>query len=231
MLKNSVKISVILGAMILGLMISGCPDTQKEAAQNCLIRVNDRCMTVDEFENRFNRMNADAMEEQPGDQGEFRRYLLNQMIEEYILLERAKELNLNVTAEELNRAVEEIKADYPEGTFKTVLLEQAVSLTQWKKELKARMLMEKVIHQELDPRITVSQAEIADYYEKHYLASEGQTEDSPLNEDLSRTLFDLVRNEKREKFYRTWIANLQHRYQIHINAAAWKRMNQKEPSQ
>jgi peptidyl-prolyl cis-trans isomerase SurA len=231
MLKISAKISVILGGMILGLMITGCPDTHEESAQNCLIRVNDRCMTVDEFENRFNRMNADAMEEKPGDQGEFRRYLLNQMIEEFILLERAKELNLKVTAEELDRAVEEIRKDYPEGTFRAVLLEQAVSLTQWKKELKSRMLMEKVIHQELDPRITVSQADITDYYEKHYLAGEGETEDPPLNEDLSKTLFELVRNEKREKVYRKWIANLQQRYQIHINAAAWKRMNRKESLQ
>lgn len=229
--KISKKISVIICGMILGLMIGGCPDSKKEAAQDCLLQVNDRCMTVEAFNEQLHRVNADAMGQQPEAPAEMKRYLLNQALEKFILLERADELNLNVTDEEMDQAVEEIKKDYPKGTFKTVLLEQAVSYTQWKEELKTRMLMEKVIQQELDPRITITQEDISSYYEKHYLAGASDTEDLSRNGHLNEALFDLVRNEKREKSYQTWIANLQNRYQVHINTAAWKRMNPEESTQ
>jgi FKBP-type peptidyl-prolyl cis-trans isomerase (trigger factor) len=187
-------------------------------------------MTVDAFQRQLNRMNADAVAQQPANQLEMQQYLLNQVIEKFILLERADELKLDVTDEELDQAVADIKKDYPEGTFKTVLLEQAVSYNQWKKELKTRMLMEKVIQQELDPQITVTQDDISAYYEKHYLANEDESGESSRNETLNETLFDLVRNEKKEKAYQAWIANLQKRYQVQLNPEAWKKITQAELS-
>ena len=226
----SAKLSVIVCGMILGSVIFGCPGSKKEAAQECLLQVNHRCMTVDAFQLQLNRMNADAVAQQPANQLEMQQYLLNQVIEKFILLERADELKLDVTDEELDQAVADIKKDYPEGTFKTVLLEQAVSYNQWKKELKTRMLMEKVIQQELDPQITVTQDDISAYYEKHYLANEDESGESSRNETLNKTLFDLVRNEKKEKAYQAWIANLQKRYQVQLNPEAWKKITQAELS-
>jgi hypothetical protein len=221
------KMSWLVIWMIAGLAWS-CTGPKQESNTEYLIQVNDRKITVAEFNDKFYEMNdnmpADA-EMETTDQSEMRRYLLDQLIEKLILMERAEECNIRVSDEELEKAVEEIKKDYPEGAFRQVLLEQNVSYRQWKNELKVRILLEKVIAREVEPLIVLKPEDISAYYEKHFASNEKGADSGPYDEAFNETLLQLVSNQKKEEAYRSWIADLQNRYTININAAAWEKIN------
>ncbi len=61
----------------------------------------------------------------------------------------------------------EYRHDYPDKAFDQMLRDQGIDEVQWRRELKERLLMEKVIRQEVYTGITVDEEETADYYREH----------------------------------------------------------------
>jgi len=114
-----------------------------------------------------------------------------------------------------------IKSDYPKGEFDQVLLEQAVSFHQWKSELRIRLLMEKVVDHELEPRIRITQEEISDYYEQHYRSSGSDPEKEEDVSSIDAIIVQQVRNSKKEAMYREWITALEKQYTLNVNQVAW----------
>ena len=224
--RISKQISVLVCWLIAGL-VCGCADAGQKAAQEYLVQVNDRGITVEAFQRQMDRMNSDytdSTDKPPVEDAALHRHLLNQCIEKLVLLERAEELGLKVTDAETSRSVEEIKKDYPDNTFQSVLLEQAVIYSQWEEELKTRILMEKVITKDLEPLVVLTQADISRYYEEHFISNANGAGEQ--DESLNEALFKLARNKKKEEVYRTWISALQNRYQIKVNSKAWEKINQ-----
>jgi len=111
--------------------------------------------------------------EQADDLREAQLRLLNELILEMVLLERAAEIGISVTDIELEKAVAAIKSDYPSGEFEETLLEFAVSYETWESRLKKRLIMEKVIEKELENRITITPEDIAEYYKKNLQGKKG----------------------------------------------------------
>ena len=209
-------------------VVLGCTNQKQENTKEVLIQVNESKITVAEFNNRFDAMNDDLPSGetiQPADQAEMRRYLLNQLVERLILVERAKELDLHISDAELDKAVDEIKKDYPDDMFKQVLLEQNVSFRRWKEELRVRILLEKVVEKELDRLISIQAEDISAYYEKHYPSAEKEAGPLPMDEAFNETLLQLVSKHKKEEAYRSWIAELHKRYTVDVNTEAWKKIN------
>jgi hypothetical protein len=209
-------------------VVWGCTNQRQENSKETLIQVNDRKISVAAFNDKFDEMNDDLPSGQkikPAEQAEMRRYLLNQLIERLVLMERAKELDLRVSDIELNKAVNEIKRDYPDNMFNQVLLEQNVSFRRWKEELRSRILLEKVVEKELGQLISIHPDDISSYYEKHYPSDEKGANPAPMDDAFNETLLQLVSKQKKEEAYRSWIAELQKRYTVNVNAEAWKEIN------
>lgn len=153
--------------------------------------------------------------------------LLNQISEELLLTEKAKALEIEVSDKELQDAVQSIKADYPEGTFEQVLLENAVSYDFWCQRLKVRLLMDKVIQKELESHVNITPEDISSFYKEHYAGvvdrqkgDPGSGQDKNINEIIVKRL----RKLKAEDTYKEWIKELGQIYPVHINWAAWKKM-------
>ena len=147
------------------------------------------------------------------------------MTEELILLERARELEIRVTEEELESAIVKIKEDYPdEETFEQTLLEYAVSYQSWRKGLKTRLLMDKLVERELKNRIVITPEEIAKYYKKHYSREQVGPEPGESPQQIDTMIIEQIRREKTEAAYKSWIDNLQKRYAIEINKKEWEKI-------
>jgi len=84
-----------------------------------------------------------------------------------IIIRRAEELHLNISPEELDEAVREIQKDYPQEGFEDMFLKQAISFEAWKERLGKRLLVEKVMRQELLEEDSVTIEEMRDYYNRH----------------------------------------------------------------
>ncbi len=54
-----------------------------------------------------------------------------------ILLERAKEIGVKVTASEVEKAMADIKSDYPDHEFQNSLIENAIPYPSWKASTEA----------------------------------------------------------------------------------------------
>ena len=162
---------IAIGLVILYL-ISGCADKNDTPAQDqVVIRVDDRVLTLAEFNEYFEPTRISRGEEQAQDSAvlrEARLSFLLQFVEEMIILTRADELNLDVSPQELDEAVRDFKKDYSETDFEYLFLKQAISFEAWKERLKKRLLVQKVIRKELVKEDSVTPQEISDYYDKHW---------------------------------------------------------------
>lgn len=81
------------------------------------------------------------------------------------MLIRAEKLRLKVTDEELKKRVEEIKKDYPGDNFAQVFGGEKVDYKIWSEELRKRLLLEKLVDQEVNSKITVTDEEAQEAYQ------------------------------------------------------------------
>ena len=205
----------------------GCSESKGPVSPEVLIQINDSVVTVDTFDRAVEDSMADFPTDMDMDAGilaDIQLRILNQLTERLILMERARELNIHVSDAELEVAVASIKSDYPKGEFDQVLLEQAVSFQQWKNELRIRLLMEKVVDHELEPRIRITPEEISDYYEQHYRSSGSDPDKEADESNIDDIIVQQVRNSKKETMYREWMTGLEKQYTLNVNQAAWDRI-------
>ena len=190
-----------------------------------LLRVGGSMVTVSEF-NRA--VEAAAEDDYPGEreiggatQNELRMRVLNQLAEELVIAERAKALGIRVSDEELARAVAEIKSDYPDDTFEKTLLENAVSFQAWKEKLALRLLIDKVIKNELVDKVEITSRDVADYFQANY--PEGVPEGEKAD-DIDQRIVQHLRHQKAEAMYQGWIKELRKTYSVDVNRDRWNRL-------
>ncbi len=86
--------------------------------------------------------------------------VLDDLINQALIVREAEALRLNVTPEELAQAEKEIREDYPDDSFKEMLLTQALDLQEWRRELKNRLLVKKTMDSQVDARLKVKPEEV-----------------------------------------------------------------------
>jgi len=185
-------------------------------------------MTVLDFNNAFEITKIayeNDINEQPEDLRKAQIRLLNQLTVEMILLEKAEELKISITEAELDQAVSAIKGDYPEGEFEKTLLEFAVSYDSWKDRLRNRLILEKVIEEELKNRITITPEDITDYYQKNYQGRQEEAGTDQSAEDINEAIVKQLRRQKAEETYSSWIEALKEQYEIEINRVQWEKIS------
>ena len=224
--RSEAKLTLMLGVLFF-VTTTGCYDHGTENINQYLIRLGDRVLTVSDFNRAFEIAKAaypqNAM--QPADVLRNARVrLLNQLFEELIVLERAKELGLSVTESEVENAISELKQDYPEDVFEQTLLEQAVPYASWKEGIKSRLLLEKVIAQELDGKIAITPEDISKYYEQHFQETGPDSDMENRPSDIDEIIVKNLRREKLEEAYALWIKGLQKRYTVEINREQWEKI-------
>ena len=227
MLIKSLKFYSLIGSIVLLCFLSACEQTETDLGKEVLIRVADRVMTVLDFNNVFEITKIayeDNIKEQPEDLRKAQIRLLNQLTVEMILLERAEELSISITEAELEQAVLMIKGDYPEGEFEKTLLEYAVSYDSWKDRLRNRLILDKVIEEELKSRITITAEDISDYYQKNYQGREEESGTGQSSEDINESIVKQLHRQKAEEAYSAWIENLKEQYEVEVNRVQWEKI-------
>ncbi len=138
--------------LLFSLFWGGCGTEEKREGPPALIQVGGERMTRTRFEQSFDL----ALTAYPPDIGwqpvalvQARQEHLGQMVERMLILARGAELGLAVSDPELDRAVKKVLKGYSTGALDRVLLKAAIPFSAWREELKERMIMERVVEQEL----------------------------------------------------------------------------------
>ena len=215
------------GAAAVVFALIGCSGHDTGTGDEYLIRIGERVVTVADFNRAFEIAKTAYTHnslQNPEDTKEAQLRLLNQMTEELVLLQRAGELGIGVSDEELEKAIEKIKADFPDDAFEQTLLEYAVSYKSWKSGLKTRLLMEKLVQQELKDETVIQPDEVAKFYEENYNNDATQSGDTRNPAAVEEIIVKQLRRVKIENAYRNWIENLRKRYTIDINKDQWNKI-------
>jgi hypothetical protein len=221
------KTMIGAGSFLLLFLLAACGQKDTDLGKEVLIRVGDRSLTVLEYNDAFEIAKIaydDEISKQPEDLRNAQIRLLNELTVEMILLEEAQKLEINVTDQELEKAVSEIKSDYPEGEFEKTLLEFAVSYDSWKSRLKNRLIINKVIEEELASKITITPEDVTEYYQEHYQGRETESESGQPSEDINEAIVKQLRRQKAEEKYHSWIEALKAQYAIEINSELWEKL-------
>jgi len=221
----------MLGALLIIYILTGCgdygSDSHSVATDNYLIRGGHRTVTLDDFNKAFEIVRAAYSHKalKKKDLCRDAKYrLLSELTEQTVILERADELNIVISDSELDEAIARIKGDYEDDFFEKILLERAISYNLWKKELSNRLLIEKVVKEELKKNIAITSEDISSYYEKYYSGDIGKV-DLKSDRDLNEKIVRQVRIKKIEEAYKPWIDSLRKRYPVKINKKEWDKIN------
>ena len=215
------------GAAAVVFALIGCSGHDTGTGDEYLIRIGERVVTVADFNRAFEIAKTAYTHnslQNPEDTKDAQLRLLNQMTEELVLLQRAGELGIGVSDEELEKAIEKIKADFPDDAFEQTLLEYAVSYKSWKNGLRTRLLMEKLVQQELKDETVIQPDEVAKFYEENYNNDATQSGDTRNPAAVEEIIVKQLRRVKIENAYRNWIENLRKRYTIDINRDQWNKI-------
>ena len=231
MIKRFLKCFGFLVFFIFLILSAGCAQKDSDFGNEVLIRVGDRVVTVLDFNKAFEIAEtaySHNIRQQSEEIRKAKLSLLNQMTVEMIFLERAEELGIAVTDAELQKAVADIKSDYPEGEFEKTLLEFAVTYDSWESRLKTRLMMQKVIDHELKNQVTITSEDIAEYYKENYQDKEMNPESGAAPEDINETIVNQLREKKAEDAYKVWLNDLKKKYEIEINRELWEKISESQ---
>ncbi len=99
--------------------------------------------------------------------GKLRRDLLDQLITKHLMLQEAKRLKIEVSPVELNQLTQRIANDYAEVSFKKILKQEGWTIKQWQQTMEKDLLVKKLIFQEIENPIIITEEDINNYYEKN----------------------------------------------------------------
>lgn len=223
---------VLVISLLLTGGLSGCqPPVERQEESEYLLKVNESSLTVKDFNRALDIAKTaypyELFSNTQDDEYKTSYFkliqieLLKQLTERLILMERAREINLSISAEELNQATARIKDGYPDDAFEAILIEYAVSYSVWEAELKNRLLLEKLIEKEISDNIVITPEEVEEHIRTH---AEPEPMDEAQRKEMERLVLLQLKQKKTEEQYRAWIEELRQRYTISVNSESWKKL-------
>ena len=90
--------------------------------------------------------------------------VLDELINNEILLEKAKKLNLEASDGEVEDKFTELKSPYTEDEFQRRLKDQAMTVEDLKQELRRQLSIQKLLNREVVAKITITDQDVTDFY-------------------------------------------------------------------
>ncbi|MFC1623801.1 peptidylprolyl isomerase [Candidatus Omnitrophota bacterium] len=135
--------------------------------------VNDEVITQQDIDQLLAVLYAQYVHTYKGDKllekmEEVKRDIPKQIVEDKLILSRAKELNIDVTEGEINEKLEYVKSGFPsEGDFYGTLEAQGITLADLKNRYRDQIMMKKIVDFMIRSKVSVLPSEISEYYEEH----------------------------------------------------------------
>jgi peptidyl-prolyl cis-trans isomerase SurA len=93
--------------------------------------------------------------------------VLQTLINDQIVEQAAAKMNLTATNEEVDAKLAEMKAPYTEEQFQQRLAANHTTLEDVKHDLRQQLTINKLLNKEINSKITVTDADVANYYNQH----------------------------------------------------------------
>jgi peptidyl-prolyl cis-trans isomerase SurA len=159
---------------IIFLLVASSPGFSAVVVEEIMAQVGDEIITKSEYDNQMVRMEEELrryykgsdLEKQLADQ---KAQLLNFMINQKLLEQKAKELNISVE-DDINAAVKRLREEnqFPDdATLDKALRQEGSSLAQLREDFRKRIIQQKILWNYVQGKVNISEDEIRAYYEQH----------------------------------------------------------------
>ena len=139
--------------------------------EDVVVRVNDQIISRSDVSRAEQQMQQESAQNHPtpAEQTSAERNMLRDMIDQQLLLSRAKELGLNADADVIRQLDDIRKQNKMESLddLEKAAKAQGVSFEDFKAQIKNRILTQQVVRDEVGRRLQLSQGDEAKFYEAH----------------------------------------------------------------
>jgi peptidyl-prolyl cis-trans isomerase SurA len=158
----------ICGIVLLACLgLSSCKSELKVTADTAAI-VNKKEIKLAEVEKVFQNKIKQANQIPSSEEAQtLRLEILRQLIDDEMLMQQAAKENLEATDAEINTKFTDLKRNFTEERFQQSLKEQGLTVEDIHEELKKTSTIEKLFNKEINSKISVSDAEISDFFNKN----------------------------------------------------------------
>ncbi len=164
-IRDGRMLKSIFTALCLLIVLAACQQPEPEPAPpGPLLKVGQRKLSMVQFERELQLSYPDLSNLSPAEQLPLKKQLVNRLIERELLLGEAERLNIQITPDELDAILLELRGAYSAEEYQQILREKGQTGQSWVAAIKLRRLTEKVIAAVIEPLARVSDEEIKEYY-------------------------------------------------------------------
>ncbi|HEY4010905.1 MAG TPA: SurA N-terminal domain-containing protein [Acidobacteriaceae bacterium] len=165
-MHKSVRLSSFVLATSL-FVLTGCHQVQQNGV---VATVNGHPILRADLDKLYNAQLANNPQAQhpSTDQADaLRLNILHELIVEEIVEQRAQKLGLTATDAEVDAKLTELKAPYTDEQFRQKLQQSGQTIDGLRRTLRRSLTFDKLLNKEINSRITVTDADVASYYNEH----------------------------------------------------------------
>jgi len=157
------KPSLCLTATVLGaVVLLSCKSTPPA---NVAAQVNNHSITYAELDKIYQSQYPQPAEGSSDDQVMMQKLdLLSSLINSELLWQRAEQLGLIATDDEVNTELNKMKAPYTKDEFDRQLAARKLSLDDLKTQIRRDLTIQKLINREITSKIAITDKDVADFY-------------------------------------------------------------------
>lgn len=155
--------------LVVAATLAGCNHAHNA---DVVATVNGKAIMKVEMDKQYQNQLGEAQQQQQQQltreqSDSLRLNVLRTLIDEEIIEQRAAKMNLTATNEEVDAKVAEMKAPYTEEQFNEKLKASNHTLEDVKHDIRRSLTINKLLSKEIDSKITVTDADVANYYNAH----------------------------------------------------------------
>jgi peptidyl-prolyl cis-trans isomerase SurA len=160
----SIPVALLMAAVLFP--VAGC---KQEHKADVVATVNGHAIMQSEMDKAYQQQLGQQQQQPPSEDqaNSLRLNVLRALIDEEIVQQRAAKMNLTATNEEVDAKLNEMKARYTEDQFNQQLKANNTTLDEVKHDLRRSLTQNKLLNKEINSKITVTDADVASYYNQH----------------------------------------------------------------
>lgn len=159
---------ILMTFFILLALVAGCESSDDD--MGVVARVNGRAIPLSQLEFQHDLLHMDgagtfvpSVEALRGEYGN----ILAELIVFELVEQELEQKGLSVTDDEMAAEEAKVRADYPDGAFEQVLIEEYIDLVSWRKQLRYDKSRRKFFQSVLRSQVKVDYLEADSYYKEH----------------------------------------------------------------
>lgn len=146
--------------------VAGCKTEHKA---DVVATVNGHAIMKSEMDKAYEQQLGQQQQQPPSEDqaNSLRLNVLSALISEEIVQQRAAKMNLTATNDEVDAKLAQMKARYTQDQFNQQLAANHTTLDEVKHDLRRSLTQNKLLNKEINSKITVTDADVASYYNQH----------------------------------------------------------------